>query len=115
MNSAYTFVRLDADLEQTQITLVCLNDDDAVLVAGRLGAIEVWDGARQIGGAPRAAERPPEPPRPLVQMAPPALVAAPRPEPLPQAAQPPQPVETTPAIARAYNPFRRESWRRRGQ
>jgi len=114
MNSAYTFVRLDADLQQTQITLVCLNDDDAVLVAGRLGAIEVWDGARQIGGAPRAADRPPEPPRPATQTTPTASVA-PRAEPTPHTAQPPQPVETTPAIARAYNPFRRESWRRRGQ
>lgn len=83
---SYRFARFDAGHQLLgEVSLDCLNDEDALLVGGRLGwRVEVWDHRRPVGvtgeGAAAAPEMSPEPP----------AHAAP-----------------------AFNPFRRGAWRRR--
>ena len=91
----YRFVRLDARRVPTEeLTLICSSDEDALTVGGHLGSdVEIWDGARPIGhagGSPPNAIAPP-----------PAL-------------EPPGPGDFGPTAPRAFNPFRRDAWRRRG-
>jgi hypothetical protein len=82
---SYRFARFDAERRLVdEVSVHCLNDEDALLVGGRLGwRVEVWDHRRPVGVAgPGATEAPPEP-------------APARPEPS------------------AYNPFSRRAWRKR--
>ncbi|HTX49426.1 MAG TPA: hypothetical protein VME40_08555 [Caulobacteraceae bacterium] len=83
---SYRFARFDAGQRLLgEVSLDCLNDQDALLVGGRLGwRVEVWDHGRPVGVAGEGAAEAPE-------MSP----AAPRPEPT------------------AFNPFSRRAWRRR--
>jgi hypothetical protein len=88
---SYRFARFDAERRLVgEVSLDCLNDEDALLVGGRLGwRVEVWDHRRPVGvageGAAEAPRMSPEPPRPV----------APEPG--------------------AFNPFSRRAWRRRRQ
>jgi hypothetical protein len=86
---SYQFARFDAERRLVdEVALDCLNDEDALLVGGRLGwRVEVWDHGRPVGVAGEgAAETPEISPEPLRRTAP----------------------EPT-----AYNPFSRRAWRRR--
>jgi hypothetical protein len=119
MSRDYRFVRHYADGRVGEaLTLVCLDDADALLIAQRVGPsgmVEVWDGVRRveasalesatppIGPIPPPIDKPPGERQPLVfEALPRAQIAAPVP-----AAAPPAPDEP-----RAFNPFRRGAWRR---
>jgi hypothetical protein len=91
MSRTYRFVRVDADEPATaEVTLRCPNDDDALLIAGRLGRrVEVWQGERRVGVVVGGEETGP------VDLTPETPAGAPPPE-----------------APRAFNPFRPEAWRR---
>jgi len=54
---SYRFARFDAELRRLgEVSLNCLNDDDAMLVGGRLGwRVEVWEHGRPVGVAGQGA------------------------------------------------------------
>jgi hypothetical protein len=82
---SYRFARYDAERRLLdEVAVQCLNDEDALMVGGRLGwRVEVWDHHRPVGvtgeGAAEAPDMSPEPSTP----------------------------EPT-----AFNPFSRRAWRR---
>jgi hypothetical protein len=141
MSRDYRFILLDASKEAiTEVGLVCLNDDDALVVASHVAPrndVEVWEAERFVGLVPSPYPKVPTAPQPtpvapvVIQSAPVAPVAvaasvsapvlptpvappAAAPEPAPAAmAAPPPLVWDDPS--KPFNPFRRGSWRRRTQ
>ena len=53
MTGDYRFLLLDAEMEQVHdISLVCLDDSDAMLIARRIGGgrnVQVWEDRRLVG------------------------------------------------------------------
>jgi hypothetical protein len=92
---SYRFARFDAERRfLDEVSVHCLNDEDALLVGGRMGwRVEVWDHHRPVGvtgeGAAEAPDMSPEPTTPE-----------------PSTPEPSAPEPT------AFNPFSRRSWRR---
>ena len=123
MSRSFKFVRFDEALQPlAELNLHCLDADDALVVAGRLGwRVEVWDGARALGvvgeGAAESTPGLEASPSNRNEAAPDsaspvggAIAAAMQPIALPQT---PSAYQTQPGVHRAYNPFRKGAWQRR--
>ena len=122
MSRFFKFVRYDAAAQPLdEMTFSCLDEADALALGWRLGwRVEVWDGARPLGvvgdgamGAAPATQPPSAASAP--EGAPAAAPIAPAPKPIldvvpPSSGDVAAPVYSEP---RAYNPFRKGSWRRR--
>ena len=140
MSRDYRFILLDASKEAiTEVGLVCLNDEDALVVASHVAPrndVEVWEAERFVGLVPSPYPKVPGAPQPApaapvaIQPAPaapavPAAAISPAPAQPPAAALPPEPApaaaapEPAPVVwddpSKPFNPFRRGSWRRRTQ
>jgi hypothetical protein len=63
MTGDYRFLLLDAEMAAVHdMTLVCLNDSDAMLIARRIGGVsnvQVWDDRRLVGFVHARPERDP--------------------------------------------------------
>ena len=83
---SYRFARFDTERQRLdEVSVQCLNDDDALLVGARLGwRVEVWDHHRPVGVTGEGAGEAPD--------------------------MSPQPPTHEPT---AFNPFSRRAWRRR--
>jgi len=61
MTGDYRFLLLDAEMEQVHdMSLVCLNDSDAMLIALRIGGgcnVQVWEDQRLVGFVRARPER----------------------------------------------------------
>ena len=105
MSREYRFQRLNADMEPVEeIVLRCIDDEDALILAGRLGRrIEVYEGDRRLTVVLSGVREPIPEALPEVQA---GAEAAPEP-----AAEPP-PEDLLRNIPKAFNPFRQGVWRR---
>jgi hypothetical protein len=61
MTGDYRFLLLDTEMEQVHdMSLVCLNDSDAMLIARRIGSgcnVQVWEDRRLVGFVHARPER----------------------------------------------------------
>jgi hypothetical protein len=74
MSREYRFLRLNADMEPVEeISLFCLDDKDALTIAGRMGRrIDVWQGDQHISMVLSDASEPPAR-EPVAAAEPPAI------------------------------------------
>jgi len=95
MSREYRFLRLNADMEPVEeMSLYCLDDSDALMIAGRLGRrIDVWQGDQHLSMVLSDVQE---------------AQAAPAPEPVAEIAAEP----LAPMAPKPFNPFRDGVWGR---
>jgi outer membrane biosynthesis protein TonB len=106
MSRQYRFILLNASKEAiTEVGLVCLNDEDALVVASHVAPrndVEVWEVERFVGLVPSPYPKTPQP-RPAPVQLPPLTAPTPvvRPEPAPALVvpQPAPPPRAPPPVA----------------